>query len=137
MPMSRRCIPYTPRSQELNATTFALVTTAGVHMRDQEPFNVEGDNSWRLLPGDVQANQLTVTHDHYDHTDADNDINVIFPLDRLRELAAAGVIGGVSNKHVGFMGYTQQLRDLYERAAPEVAKIVMRSNADGVILTAG
>lgn len=137
MPMSRRCIPYTPRSRELQKTTFALVTTAGVHMRDQEPFDVEGDNSWRLLPGDVQAQQLMVTHDHYDHHDADNDINVIFPIDRLRELAAEGVIGGVSNRHVGFMGYTQQLRDLYERAAPEVAKLVMRSNADGVILTAG
>ena len=137
MPMSRRCIPYTPRSRELKDTKFALVTTAGVHLSDQEPFDVEGDNSWRLLPGDVQADQLMVTHEHYDHRDADNDINVIFPIDRLRELAAEGIIGGVSNKHLGFMGYTQQLRDLYERAAPEMARLVMHSKADGVILTGG
>ena len=137
MPMSKRCIPYTPRFRELEATTFALVTTAGVHLRDQEPFNVDGDNSWRLIPGDVQASQLMVTHDHYDHHDADQDINCVFPIDRLRELAAEGVIGGVSDKHLGFMGYTQNLRDLYERAAPEMAKLILRSKADAVILTAG
>lgn len=137
MAMSKRCIPYTPRFRELRDTTFALVSTAGVHLRDQEPYNVEGDNTWRLLPGDVQAGQLMVTHDHYGHSDADKDINCVFPIDRLRELAAEGVIGGVSSRHIGFMGYTQRMRDLYERAAPEVAKLVARSSADAVLLTAG
>jgi D-proline reductase (dithiol) PrdB len=137
MPMSRRCIPYTPRMRELSQSTFALVSTAGVHMRDQEPYNVDGDNSWRLIPGDVQASQLMVTHDHYDHRDADDDINCIFPIDRLRELAQAGIIGGVSDKHLCFMGYSQNLRDLYERAAPEMAKMIERSKADAVLLTAG
>lgn len=137
MVMSKRCIPYTPRFREVNQSTFALVTTAGVHLRDQEPFNVEGDNSWRLLPGNVQANQLMVTHEHYNHSDADQDINCIFAIDRLRELAEEGIIGGISDKHIGFMGYTQQMRDLYERAAPEVARIILRSKADAVLLTAG
>jgi D-proline reductase (dithiol) PrdB len=135
--MSKRCIPYTPRFRELNESVFALVSTAGVHLRNQEPFNVEGDNSWRLIPGDVQTTQLMVTHEHYDHRDADEDINCIFPIDRLRELAAEGIIGGVSDKHLGFMGYSQHLRDLYERAAPEMAKILLRSKADAVLLTAG
>lgn len=135
--MSKRCIPYTPRSRELNDTVFALVTTAGVHLRDQEPFNVDGDNSWRLIPGDIEANQLIVTHSHYDHRDADRDINCVFPIDRLRELATEGIIGGISDKHLGFMGYSQSLRDLYERAAPEMAKIIVRSKADAVLLTAG
>jgi len=137
MPMSKRCIPYTPRFRELRESVFALVSTAGVHLRDQELFDVQGDNSWRLLPGDVQASQLMVTHDHYDHRDADEDINCIFPIDRLRELATAGIIGGVSDKHLGFMGYTQNFRDLYERVAPEMAKIIERSKADAVLLTAG
>lgn len=137
MAMSKRCIPYTPRSRELKETAFALVSTAGVHLRDQEPYNVDGDNSWRLIPGDVQANQLMVTHEHYDHSDADTDINCIFPIDRLRELAEEGIIGGVGDKHLGFMGYSQHLRDLYERSAPEMAKIILRSKADAVLLTAG
>ncbi|HZC07098.1 MAG TPA: glycine/sarcosine/betaine reductase selenoprotein B family protein [Ktedonobacterales bacterium] len=137
MPMSRRCIPYTPRRSELRETTFALVTTAGVHLRDQEPYDLAGDNSWRLIPGDVSSAQLMVTHEHYDHRHADQDINCVFPIDRLRELAAEGVIGGVGDKHLGFMGYSQKLRDLYERAAPDMAKIIERSRADAVLLTAG
>lgn len=135
--MSKRCIPYTPRFREVSQSTFALVTTAGVHQRDQEPFHVDGDNSWRLIPGDVQARQLMVTHAHYDHRDADQDINCVFPIDRLHELAEEGIIGGLSDKHLGFMGYTQNIRDLYERAAPEIAKIISRSKADAVLLTAG
>lgn len=137
MVMSKRCIPYTPRMRELNETVFALITTAGVHLRTQEPFNVAGDTSWRVIPGDVEASQLMVTHEHYDHRDADEDINCVFPIERLRELASQGIIAGVADKHLGFMGYTQNFRDLYERAAPEMAKAILRSKADGVILTAG
>ncbi len=137
MSMSRRCIPYTPRRRELREMTLALVTTAGVHPRGQEPFDLDGDNSWRLIPGDAATADLMVTHEHYDHRHADADVNCVFPLDRLRELAAEGVIAGVGDKHLGFMGYTQQLRDLYERAAPEMARIIERSQADAVLLTAG
>src|SRR5437879_5776196 len=90
MPMSKRCIPYTPRSRELADSVIALVSTAGVHLREQEPYNVDGDNTWRLLPGDVSANRLMVTHSHYNHQDANQDINCVFPIDRLRELAAEG-----------------------------------------------
>ena len=137
MTMSRRCIPYTPRRRELSESTFALVTTAGVHLREQEPFPLEGDNSWREIPGDVDSSQLMVTHEHYDHRHADLDINCVFPIDRLRELAADGVIAGVSSLHLGFMGYTQLLRDFYERVAPEMARRIDHTRADAVLLTAG
>ena len=137
MAMSRRCIPYTPRRVELREATFALVSTAGVHPRDQESFDLTGDNTWRVIPGDIQASQLMVTHEHYDHRHADQDINCVFPIDRLRELAAEGIIKGVGDKHLGFMGYSQKIRDLYDRAAPEMAKIIERSRADAVLLTAG
>jgi D-proline reductase (dithiol) PrdB len=137
MAMSRRCIPYTPRRHELNESTFALVTTAGVHLRAQEPFPLDGDNSWREIPGKVDSSDLMVTHDHYDHRHADQDINCVFPIDRLRELAADGIIKDVSSLHLGFMGYTQLLKDFYERVAPEMAQRIDRSRADAVILTAG
>jgi D-proline reductase (dithiol) PrdB len=137
MTMSKRCIPYTPRTHEVAETVFALVTTAGVHLKEQEAFDLAGDNSWRVIAGDTPIEQLMISHEHYDHRDADQDINCVFPLARLRELAAEGVIAGVSDKHLGFMGFTQNFRDLYERAAPEMAKILVRSKADGVILTAG
>lgn len=137
MPMSKRCIPYTPRNRELKDTVFALISTAGVHLREQEPYHIEGDNSWRVIPGESKSDQLMITHNHYDHRDADHDINCVFPLDRLRELVGQGIIGGVGDKHLGFMGFTQNFRELYEKTAPEMAKIMLRSKADGVILTAG
>jgi D-proline reductase (dithiol) PrdB len=137
MAMSRRCIPYTPRRIEPREARFALVTTAGVQLRSQDPFNLDGDNSWREIPGDVAAGDLMVTHEHYDHRHADRDINCVFPIDRLRELAAEGAIGGVARRHLGFMGYSQLLRDLYDRAAPAMADLIEHSDADGVIMTAG
>ena len=137
MPMSRRCIPYTPRRRELRESVFALVTTAGVHLRAQDPFDLTGDNTWRVIPGDVQPADLMITHGHYDHRHADQDINCVFPIERLRELATNGTIAGLAERHFGFMGYTQRLRDLYERAAPELARLVDRSHADAVLLTAG
>ena len=137
MAMSRRCIPYTPRRRELRESTFALVSTAGVHLKEQVPFPLDGDNSWREIAGEVESRQLMVTHEHYDHRHADQDINCVFPIDRLRELAAEGVIKGVSNLHLGFMGYTQLLKDFYERVAPEMAHLIEHSQADAVLLTAG
>jgi D-proline reductase (dithiol) PrdB len=71
MPMSKRCIPYTPRRRDVHEMTFALVTTAGVHASDQEPFDLAGDNSWRIIDGAIPSDRLMVTHEHYDHRDAD------------------------------------------------------------------
>ena len=63
-----------------------------------------------------------VTHHHYDHSDADRDINVVCPIDALRELAAEGFIGEVAREHVGYMGYTMQLKQMYEQTAPAIAE---------------
>jgi D-proline reductase (dithiol) PrdB len=135
--MSRRCIPYTPNRRPLAQITVALVTTAGVHLRDQEPFNPEGEKDFRVIPGDATTANLMISHPYYDHTDADRDVNCVFPLDRLRELADAGEIAAVSNLHVGFMGTSPRLREVYEETAPAIADRVERSKADAVLLTAG
>ncbi len=104
MAMSKRCIPYTPRFRALQQSVFALVTTAGVHLCNQEPYNVDGDNNWRLLPGDVEASQLMVTHGHYDHTDADQDINCVFPIDRFTRIGGRGDYRWSKRQAPGFYG---------------------------------
>ncbi len=138
---SRRCVPYTPVGRKLAEMQIAIVSTAGVHLKEQEPFNKEGDDTWRHLPGDLNSAGLMITHgapdEHYDRTQAQQDINVIFPIDRLRELAAAGFIGGVSEKHWSLMGYSLRLRKYYDETAPAVAKELERSPVDAVLLTAG
>ncbi len=141
MSISRKCVPFTPFEGDLSKTTVAIVTAGGVHLRDQEPFNIAdelGDLGYRLIPEDVESSQLMVTHHHYDHSDADEDINVVFPIDVLRDLKAEGFIRDVARKHVGYMGYTMQLKAMYEGTAREIANEIDKgSRADAVILTGG
>ena len=139
--LSRKCVPFTPFDRTLDKATVALVTAGGVHLKEQEPFNIAdelGDLTYRIIPPDVDSKELMVTHHHYDHADADGDINVVFPIDVLRDLAAEGFIGGVAKKHIGYMGYTMQLKAMYEGTAPEIANQIDKgSGADVVVLTGG
>ena len=135
--LARRAVPYTPVDRPLKELTIALVSSAGVHRKSDEPFNLEGDERYYVFPGDILAGELMVTHGHYDHSDADRDINCVFPIDRLRELVAEGYIKSVSNKHVGFMGFTKKLGEMHERVAPAMAEEIERSQADAAVLTAG
>jgi D-proline reductase (dithiol) PrdB len=139
--LSRKCVPFTPFDRDLSRANVAIVTAAGVHRKDQEPFDISedlGDLTFRVMGDDVTTSDLMVTHDHYDHRDADEDINVVFPIDVLRDLSEEGIIGGVARKHVGFMGYTMRLKDMYEETAPAIAdEIDKGSRADVVLLTGG
>lgn len=140
MELSRRCVPYTPVFKALEKMNFSIVTTAGIRLQTQEPYNDEGDERFYVIPGDVQAADLTINYAspaNYDFSDSLQDVNIVFPIDRLRELAAEGVIGGVAKKHIGLMGYTMRLKKVYEETVPAIAKELERSNTDGVILTAG
>lgn len=139
--LSRKCVPFTPFDGDLSKSTIALVTAAGVHRKDQDAFNITddlGDLSYRLMDENVMADDLMVTHHHYDHTDADKDINVVFPIDILRQLADEGFIGEIARKHIGYMGYTMRLKNMYDETAPQIADEIDRgSRADAVILTGG
>jgi D-proline reductase (dithiol) PrdB len=141
MSLHRKCVPFTPLDKELSKVTVALVTAGGVHRRDQEPFNIAdelGDLTFRPIAGDANTTDLMVTHHHYDHSDADQDINVVFPLDILRELKREGFIGDVAREHVGYMGYTMQLRRMYEETAPAIAEFIdKKAKADVIVLTGG
>lgn len=134
-------MPFTPFEGELSRATVAIVSSAGVHRRDQPAFNIAdalGDLTFRIIGGDVNAADLMVTHHHYDHSDADADINVVFPIEPLRELAREGFIGAVAPIHVGYMGFTMRLKQMYEETAPEIAsEIDKKSRADIVVLTGG
>lgn len=143
MQMSRKAIPYTPNDKKLETMTIAIVSTAGAHLQDQEPFKTgpEGDETYRIIPGDVDSARFTVTHgapkEHYDWDEPKKDINCIFPIDRLRELEAEGFIGKVADKHLTLMGYSMKLKKFQEETVPAVAKEIERSTIDAAVLTAG
>lgn len=139
--ISRKCVPFTPFDGDLDKATVALVSAAGVHQKDQQAFNISdelGDLTYRVMDENVRSDELMVTHHHYNHKDADKDINVVFPLDPLRELVEEGFIGEIARKHIGFMGYTMRLKPMYDETAPQIAKEIDRgSRADLVVLTGG
>lgn len=141
-PRETQDIPWTAVTKPLHACTVALVTTAGVHRKNQQPFDMHdpnGDPTFREIPSDIDPAELMITHDYYDHTDADADINVVLPLERLDEFASEGIIGAASRFHYSFMGHItgQHIITLTTRSAPEVAARLRGQGADIVLLTPG
>jgi len=136
MELSRYCIPYTPFRGELAKSKVLLASTAGVHLKSDVPFNPEGDITYRMIPGDVNLSELMITHTHYDHTDADRDLNCVFPLDRLRELVQEGVIGGLTDQHYT-MSFSTAFRQIREETLPQLVRAIERNRPHVVLLTGG
>ena len=136
--IARKCVPFTPYDKDLSSATVTLVCATGVFLADQEPFPAEdpGDISYRVIPREAETSDMRIVHAHYDHSEADADPNIVFPLETLRELAAEGVIGAVNDKHYSF-GFTTRLKELYEQAYPEVADRIERSKTKLVLMMAG
>lgn len=136
--IARRCVPFTPYERDLASATVALVSASGVYLSDQEPFPTEdpGDVTYRAIPATTESSSLRIAHHHYDHSEADADPNIVFPIDTLRELANEGVIAAVNENNFSY-GFTTRLRELYETTFPEIADKIERSKAKVVLMTAG
>ena len=136
--IARRCVPFTPYEKELSTATVTLVSATGVYAPDQEPFPTvdPGDVSYRIIDPLTDTSTLRIAHHHYDHSEADTDPNIVFPLDTLRELASEGAIAAINDKHYCY-GFTTRLRELYEQTFPELADKIERSKTKLVLLTAG
>lgn len=136
--IARRCVPFTPFDKTLATATVALVSATGVYAPDQESFPTvdPGDISYRIIEANTDVASLRIAHHHYDHSEADADPNIVFPLQSLRELAEEGVIAAVNDKHYSY-GFTTRLRELYEQTFPELADKIERSKTKLVVLTAG
>jgi D-proline reductase (dithiol) PrdB len=133
-------VPWARVIRPITDSTVALVTTAGVHLRSDPPFDMsdpDGDPSFRVIPRDADPRQLGITHRYYDHTAADRDINVVLPVDRLRELADEGRVGGVAPRMYSFMGHIDgcHLATLIDETAPAVADRLQRDGAEAVFFT--
>jgi D-proline reductase (dithiol) PrdB len=133
-------IPFAPLHKPLTHCRVALLTTAGIHLRDQIPYNMEnpdGDPTYREIPATVDIAQIRITDKYYDHTDADADLNVVFPLLHFRDLVKKRVIGSLAPRHFGFMGHIDQalIGVLNNRTAPEVAAKLRADKVDFAFLT--
>jgi D-proline reductase (dithiol) PrdB len=118
----------------------ALVTTGGIHLKNDEPFDMDdrdGDPSYRVIPSSVPEDGLTITHNYYDVRDALKDPEIIFPLQTLLSMEKSGEVGQVNSRHFSFMGHIQgrHLSTLLEKSAPQVAASLNEDGVGAVILS--
>lgn len=123
----------------LRDSTLTLISTAGLHLPEQPPYDPRirtGDCSFREIRLETNIQDLLIGHPSsaFDKTGALEDRNLVFPLDRLRELADGGEIGGLSRRHFSFMGGIIAPGRLINESAPAVAAKLEEDHADAVLL---
>ncbi|MEW6554131.1 MAG: glycine/sarcosine/betaine reductase selenoprotein B family protein [Actinomycetota bacterium] len=133
---------FTPWRKPLAEARVSLITTAGVHLAEQEPFDTGaalGDSSYRPVPSGCDVRSLCISHTHFPLERAQADINVILPIERLRELAGEGVIASVGEHHYcfGFDLHVKELVDPATGTAHEIARALRDDGVDVVLLTPG
>ncbi len=118
---------------DVQGARIAIVSTAGLHRRDDTPFG-PGDSSYRIITGDVDYADVIMRHQsvNFDRGAFQQDLNVAFPLEHLRTLAASGEIGSVAQWHYSFMGATDPTR--YEETGAQVSKLLKDDGVDAALL---
>ena len=124
----------------LSQSRIAIVTTAGFFLPGQTPFDTSikgGDYSFREIKRDAEVGTLQIAHksDAFDPSGIEQDRNLAFPLDRLRELHAEGRIAAPAPRHFSFMGSISAPGRLIRETAPEVAALLTTDGMDGALLT--
>jgi len=124
----------------LSEACVAVVTTAGLHLPHQPPFDRSvrgGDVSWREIPAGTAVDTLLISHksDEFDGSGIERDKNLVLPLDRLNELAHERHIGGPAPNHFSFMGSITAPGRLISTSAPEVVIKLTEDRVDAVLLT--
>lgn len=125
-------IPWTPLRYPLAKATVVIVTTSGVHLCSDEPFDMDSDASFRAIPRTATSADICISHHNYDRRDAERDLNLIFPLERLLELEAEGIIGGVADIHYGF-GFTKDPQELLA-SGQRVGALLAQAHVDLALL---
>jgi D-proline reductase (dithiol) PrdB len=125
-------VPWTSYKGQPSAQTFALVTSGGIYLKERQPpfdtVSIHGDTSFREIPKTVHQEDLAIAHAHYDHRLAEQDINIIFPIQRFIELEKENIIGKVADTHYSF----SYVNDVVTLVTETVPKFVSRIKTEGV-----
>ena len=134
LPMAFDTTPWSPFTKPLSEARIAVLTTGGIHTCDQEPFNVDGDWSYREIHLDTPLEDFRVAHTHYDTNGVAEDPDSVFAIHRLQELAEEGIVGEAHSPTFSFMGYIYDVAGLIEVTAPEVAQRLKDEQVDGAVI---
>ena len=112
----------------------AIVSSAALIRRGETPFAF-GSTECRFLPASVPTDEILISHVsiNFDRTGFQRDLNVVYPIDRLRELAAESVIGGMAETHFTVMGSTDPAG--MTEAADQIAGQLRQERIDAVLLS--
>ena len=124
--------PWT-EAMPLREARVAIISTAGLHRRSDAVF-APGSSDYRLIPGDVDPADLLMSHVsvNFDRSGFQQDVNVVFPVELLRDLARQGEIGSVASWHYSFMGATDPSR--MEETGRQVARLLKEDGVTAAIL---
>jgi len=128
--------PFTRPTRPLSACRLAIVTTAGLHRRDDRPFG-PADQTYRVIPSDSPTADIIQSHTSlgFDRVPIMRDVNISFTIDRVRELVARGELGGVAPSSYSFMGAQRELRRIQEETGPEVGRRLRDEGVDVALIT--
>ena len=124
---------FVPLTKPLSESKVCLIGSGAIYESGQVAFHSKDDTSVRIIDSAVDSDRLRTAHFAYDQTDARDDINCVFPLDRLTELAADGVIGGVCDEAYSFMGGIYSIRRTEEVVGPRLVELVAGQAPDVVL----
>lgn len=118
--------PFTPPTAPLASSRVGLITSSGHFVDDPQPLGVPSMTQQEAvdrigaflketpvlspIPAAMSSHEIEVRHGGYDIRSTRRDPNVSFPIDRLREAAAAGRIGELAPVVYSFPGATAQGR---------------------------
>jgi D-proline reductase (dithiol) PrdB len=125
--------PFTPLTKPLSKCRVSMLTSGGVSRCAMPPFDPEARNDLRLdaVEADAPSDDFQIHDSYYDHSDADRDLNCVFPIDRLREMAGQGEIGAVAPRlWSGFMGRIYKRQAVLEDKAPALAWELKQDEVD-------
>ena len=123
----------TPLRKPLRESRIMIVTSAGVRHKDEPPFKPVNDLSFRRLAAATPGRDLVPSHPTPVRRPGERDVNVVYPHERLRELAEAGVVGGVTPYHLSFLGTIKRLTDLVTGLGPEMVAAAREAEADAAV----
>ena len=127
--------PWAPMQKALSQSRVAMVSTAGLHLRGDRLFQ-GGDPSYRIIPSDAKASDVILSHVSigFDYTGIYRDLNLAFPLDRLRELDQQGKVGSLARSYYSFMGAQRDPHSMIEETGPQAAALMHDEGVDLVLL---
>ncbi len=136
-------IPWTPLPKPLHQITLALVTSAGISLKTDPPFDMErekreplwGDRSFRRIPKGTTEKDIDVNHLHINTKWIKQDINVMLPLQRMTEFEEEGIIGRLAPTAYSFYGFQWENTDFLREAIEPISIGMKGEGVEAVLLT--